>query len=210
MKTRILILACILFAQLGYSQTKGLFTEFSINVAAFPKTNDIDGYFKNKYSDYKTSSIQTGGFGYALGYNFNGRFSMSLDCGLNGGGENYKLKQHKSLEFFTVGLTSEYRFFKTEKNALSAKIGVGIETTTFCYNRKDPLANYSYSFNNVYIPISLTWWRKSNLGLSLQYNAVISKGDAMLSGVDYKFDDVPNVSLCSLSFGIRYKLGVKF
>lgn len=209
MKTKILILACLLFAQLGYSQTKGLFTEFSINVAAFPKTNDIDGYFKNKYSDYKTSSIQTGGFGFAIGYNFTDRLSVSLDYGLNGGGENYKLKQFKSLEFLTMGLTSEYRFYKTEKNAFSAKIGVGFEASSFNYNRKEPLANYSYSYGNVFIPIALTWWGKSSLGLSLQYNVVISKGNAMLTGVDYKFDNVPNVSLSSLSFGIRHKIGIK-
>lgn len=212
MKTKILIIACLFFAQLGFSQDKGFFGEFSLNFSALPRTKDMDGYLKNVNTDYKTSSILSEGLGVAIGYNFNEKFSTFLDCGINTGGDfaNLKREQYKKLDNMTIDLAVEYKFYKTEKNAFSAKFGLGYENSTFNYNRKSPVSIFSASCENLFIPIALTWWANKNIGVILQYNAVVFKGDAKIPGVNYKLNNVPNISLNSISIGIRTKFGLKF
>lgn len=207
MRLKIFIIL-IIYSSLGYSQNKGFFTGLSINTSLFSRTNDIDKYMKIKFTDYNNSFIISGGIGAEIGYSFTERFAVSFDASLNAGGDfkNLNTNQYKRLDFSTTALSIECYLLKQENTSLSAKIGLGYENSTFFYSRKDPVDIYSFSFPNVFLPIALTWWF-NNFGIILQYNAVIQKGNAKLTGIDYSFDkSIPNVSLNSFSIGIRSKL----
>lgn len=209
MRLKIFILLLV-SSSFCYSQKKGFYTELSLNTSLFSKTNDMDKYMKNKFSDYNHSFIVSGGIGAAIGYNITNRFATSIDFSINAGGDfkNLKEKQYKKLEFSTSALSIEYYILRQENNSLSAKIGIGLESSSFFYSRKEPVDIYSFSYNNIFMPIAITWWF-DNIGLILQYNAVVQKGDAKLTGIDYSFDkSIPNVSINSFSIGIRSKISL--
>lgn len=213
MKTRILILTfLIILSHLCYSQKKGLLTELSLNTSLFSRTKNVDAYMRNMYADYTTSFIVSGGIGAAIGYNFTDKFGAFIDCSMNSGGdyENYGKKQYKKLDSYTTALSMEYNFLKKEKNSFSAKIGIGYDNTTFFYSRKEPIDIVSLSYTNVFVPIALTWWNdisnNNMLGISLQYNAVVAKGNASITGIDYKLNTtIPNISLNNLSVSMRVR-----
>lgn len=193
---------------MGYCQGKKLLAELSVNTLWIGRTHDIDKYLQNQYSDYKTSFIISGGIGAAIGYNFSDKFSTFVDCSINNGGDyrNNSKKQFKRLESYTTALAIEYKFLQKERHSFSVKIGLGYDNTSFFYSRKGSTDIISLSYTNAFMPIAITWWQRSNFGISLQYNAVIARGNAYITGVDYKLDSsIPNVSLSNISLGLRYR-----
>ncbi|MDR1725721.1 MAG: hypothetical protein LBR28_04955 [Bacteroidales bacterium] len=208
---KLILIVLLAFGTLTYAQTKkGLFAEVQLGFSFISNTNNINNYFSNIYSDYKSGKIIAGNAGIVAGWQLFNRFSVMLETKYYSGSPLRRDagNQYITLSGWCADISAEFAAINAENWALSAKAGIGYDISTFFYSRKNPLIIKSYSYGNIFAPVILTCWIKNSnnnrhaFGIFAQYNVLIAKGKANITGLDYE-ENVPNVSMNSIEIGIR-------
>lgn len=202
-----------------FSQTKEkkTFFEFSSNFSFINNLNKFDDKFSSYYQDYNKNTMLTVGIGFASGYAFNPKISILIDeiiyTGLSI--KNTHKKQYKKLNFYTSSVLVEYNFFRKNNYMLSARLGGGIDISTFLYNRKITDTNsisHSISSLNAFVPVEFIFWFVPNegnnkrIGISLRGNITVLKGKPNVTGLDIELDKSLNISQNMLNVGVKFML----
>lgn len=209
MKRIIIILAVMVAATSNVqAQTGDVFAQISMNSAGLRNMEKMNDYTNRLFGENSQVSPAVGfGVGCGFGISLTERMNIIAETGLTV--STFAKNTDDKYQRFTSSassLSAEY-FFLKDRN-LSLKLGIGYDQTSLLYARRQPLKNdvMSYTFDNIYIPVSATWWINRYLGIEIQYNQIVRGGTGHITGINEKVSNMPNMSQNPLMIQVKMRL----
>lgn len=166
------ILSLVLFSIIGlgsYAQTleNRVYGEMNVNASFLLGMSTMEGQ-QVAGADCRMSALS---LGFGLGYMIADGFSVIASSSLSVGHDAFD-KEHSAMGAIKCHIGLDYNLGINHGIPFGVNVGLGWVSLSY----SSSVAGNIFNVNNAYVPIGLTWWVTSRLGVSAQYEFPIIRG----------------------------------